>query len=238
MANSPGPMTAIARMAAFLFEGLADEPLAAEVEAWLGETAPFRAFVEAHRDKVRKKLRVAAGAEGRRDVRTELLVARRLLADRRLEVAFEPYGSRIGGPDFRVTMRGQPPFNLEVTRLRAAADPAHLAGQLLTKLRQLPPSMPNAVLVATELTSIETVDVAGLVREARARADAKDEAFFMGRGFQGSRDFYQRFLRLGGAFVLGEAAPEGSRATLWVNPSARIPLPPRAARACLARLRS
>ena len=238
MTHARGSLAGAARLAAFLFDGLDDEPLAGEVEVWLGEAARFRAFLDAHRDKVRKKLRVATGAAGRRDVRTELLVAHRLLGDRRLEVAFEPYGSRIGGPDFRVTMRGQRPFNLEVTRLRGAAEPGHLAGQLLTKLRQLPPSLPNAVLVAAELSSTDTVDLAGPVRGVRAQADARDEAFFIGRGFEGSRDFYQRFLRLGGAFVLGEGAPEGTRATLWVNPSARIALPPRAARACLEQLRA
>ncbi len=231
-------MTGVARLAASLFDALADEPLAAEVEAWLGQAPRFRAFVQAHRDKVRKKLRVAADAAGRRDVRAELLVARRLLDDRRLELAFEPYGARVGGPDFRVTLRGQPPFNLEVTRLRAAPDAGHVIGQLLAKLRQLPPSVPNAVLVAVDLAALEAIDLAASVRELRARADARDEAFLAGRGFEGSRDFYQRFLRLGGAFLLSESAPAGSRATLWVNPSARIALPERAVRACLERLRA
>jgi hypothetical protein len=194
--------------------------------------------VEAHRDTVRKKLRVAGDPAGRRDVQVEFLVARLLLEDRRLELAFEPYGSRVGGPDFRVTTGGQHPFNLEVTRLRAVPDPAHLVGQLLTKLRQLPSGMPNAVLIAVDLASLEGVDLAGLVREVRSRADAKDEAFFASRGFAGSRDFYQRFLRLGGAFLLAEAAPGGERAALWANPSARIALPARPARACLERLRA
>jgi hypothetical protein len=231
-------MTGAARLAASLCDALADEPLAAELELWLGDAPRFRAFVETHHDKVRKKLRVAADAAGRRDVRAELLVARLLLDDRRLELAFEPYGSRVGGPDFRVTMRGQPAFNLEVTRLRGEPGPAHLAGQLLTKLRQLPPSVPNAVLIAVDLPSLESVKLAAAVREVLARADAKDEAFFAGRGFEGSRDFYRRFMRLGGAFLLSEAAPATGRATLWVNPSARIALPARAARACLELLRA
>ena len=144
MARPRGPITAAERLTALLLDEVADEPLAAELEAWLSEAPRFRAFVEAHRDKVRKKLRVAADAAGRRDVRVELLVARLLLDDRRLELSFEPYGSRVGGPDFRATLRGQPPFNLEVTRLRGAPDPAHLVGQLLTKLRQLPPSVPRS----------------------------------------------------------------------------------------------
>lgn len=237
MAQTRGRGATVAELIGFLLQGLHDEALSAEIAAWMGEVPRFRAFVDAHRDKVRKKLRTAADADGRRDVRAELLVARLLLADRRMELTFEPYGSAKGGPDFGVTMRGRFPFNLEVTRLRVAADGAHVAGQLLTKLHQLPPSVANAVLVATELDSAEVVDLPAIVRQIRARADAKDEAFLASRGFGSSRGFYQRFLRLGGAFVFSESAPGASRATLWTNPSARIALPARAARASLDLLR-
>jgi hypothetical protein len=77
------------------------------------------------------------------------------------------------------------------------------------------------------------VNVPGIVRKIRARADARDEAFFASRGFGTPRGFYQRFLRLGGAFVFSEAASDDARAVLWMNRSARIELPSRAARACL-----
>ena len=93
-------------------------------------------------------MRGARDAEARRDVRTELHAAHLLLADPRIELAFEAYGSGRGGPDFTVTLRGERPFNLEVTRLRRLPGAAGPIGQLLAKLRQLPPSAPNAVLFA------------------------------------------------------------------------------------------
>ena len=110
----------------------------------------FRAFAEANRDKIRKKLRGAADDDARRDVRAELRVAHLLLADRRIELAFEAYGSTKRGPDFTVTFRGERSFNVEVTRPRRAPDAASLGGPLLAKIRQLPPSGPNAVLLAVE----------------------------------------------------------------------------------------
>jgi hypothetical protein len=172
----------------------------------------------------------------RRDVRAELLTAHLLLAGRGVELAFEPYGSATGGPDFEVRVGGAR-LNLEVTRLRGQADDVHLAAQLLAKLRQLPPSAPNAVLIATGRPAVDGIDLATVARLIRRRADAKDEAYFLGRGFTGTRDFYQRFLRLGGAYLLAEAGTGSARATLWTSGSARIPLPPRASRAVLSRLR-
>ncbi len=102
------------------------------------------------------------------------------------------------------------------------------------------------------------------VRALRARADRKDEPFFASRAFDGTREFYERFLRLGAVFVLGEAAAAlaapadaaaahvapaetvdvttargetgEARASLWLNRSARMQLPPGAARACLLAL--
>jgi hypothetical protein len=134
-------------------------------------------------------------------------------------------------------MRGQQPLNLEVTRLRGVADDARVTGQLLTKLHQLPPSVSNAVLIAAERDDLGAVDLAAIVRRIRARADAKDDAFFTGRGLDNAKRFYQRFLRLGGVFVFSEAASGDSRAALWTNPSAGIPLPARPGRAILNLLR-
>jgi hypothetical protein len=215
----------------------ADE-LADGLAGWLVGSARFRVFVHAYRDKIRKKLRGAADPEARRDVRAELRVAHLLLADRRIELAFEAYGSRRAGPDFTITFREKRSFNLEVTRLRGAPSAAAVGGHVLSKLRQLPPSLPNALLVAIEADSAQTVDVAATIRTLRARADRKDEAFFATRGFDGTRVFYEHFLRLGGVFVWCEDAAGDGRAALWTNRSARVPLPQPAARACLACLRT
>lgn len=212
--------------------------MAVEFAGWLVGSPRFRAFAETHADKIRKKLRVAADAEARRDVRTELRGAQQLLADRRIELAFEPYGSSRIGPDFSVAVRGERSFNLEATRLRRAPAAAGHHGPSLAKLRQLPPSAPNALLVAMEGDTAAAFDVATAIRGLRARADRKDESFFLRRGFDGTRGFYERFLRLGGVIVWCEAAAGDERAALWTNGSARIALPERATRACLACLRA
>lgn len=236
-ASAPGPL--VERLARDLLDRGPDDRLADELRDWLAASARFRAFAEAHRDKIRKKLRTAADAEALRDVRAELSVARLLLSDPRVELAFEAYGSGKGGPDFTVTYRGTESFNLEVTRLhRVSRGAATTYGApLLAKLRQLPPSVANAVLVAVEGDTADVLDVAAATRALRSRADAKDETFFARRGFEGTHGFYERYLRLSAVFVWCEDAAGDARASLWTNGSARISLPERAARACLRCLR-
>jgi hypothetical protein len=200
---------------------------------WLAASPRFRTFAETYRDKIRKKLRNASDPDMRLDVRAELQIARLLVADRRFELAFEAYGSGKAGPDLTVSFRGARSFNLEITRRRGVPDPPGIGATLLAKLRQLPPSVPNAVLIAVDTASAQAVDVAGVTRAIRARADAKDEAFFTERGFAGTRGFYERYLRLGAVFVWAEKAVPDARATLWTNQSARIAMPDRAAAAAL-----
>jgi hypothetical protein len=233
-AIAPGPT--VERLAHDLVDHGPGEPMVDELATWLAGSARFRAFAEAHREKIRKKLR-AADAEALRDVRAELQVAHLLLADRRFELAFEAYGSGKAGPDFTVSFRGEQNFNLEVTRLRGLPRSTAYGGSLVAKLRQLPPSAPNALLIAIEGSSTDALDIATAARALRDRADAKDEAFFRARGFQGTRRFYERYLRLGAAFVWCERAAGDARATSWINRSARIALPERAIRACVQCLR-
>ena len=145
--TSAAPATAVERLAHQLSGRDPGDPLSQELVEWLAGSARFRAFAEAHRDKIRKKVRGAADPDSLRDVRAELRTARLLLADRRIELAFEAYGSGKTGPDFTITFRGARSFNLEVTRLRRLPDATGLGASLLAKLRQLPPSAPNAVLV-------------------------------------------------------------------------------------------
>lgn len=239
MARAMTPGTAGERLVQHLLGGVPDGPMAQELAVWLASSARFRAFAESHRDKIRKKLRGATDPEARRDVRAELHAAHLLLEDRRIDLAFEAYGSRKIGPDFTVTLRGERSFNLEVTRLRRTPRAVGgYGGPLLTKLRQLPPSAPNALLVAIGGGRAEALDVAAAARTLRARADGKDEAFFTSRGFAGTREFYERYLRLGAVLVWCEAAAGDERAALWTNRSARIALPERAARACVVCLRA
>lgn len=238
MTRHAAPTTAVDRLAQHLLGRIHDDVLADELGAWLAASARFRTFADANRDKIRKKLRGATDIDARRDVRAELRAAYELLADRRIELAFEAYGSGKPGPDFTVAFRGERTFNIEVTRLRRPPDAPGFGRAILAKLRQLPPSAPNGLLVAIDGAAGGALDVAAATQELRARADAKDESFFVTRGFDGTKGFYDRYLRLGAVFVWSETASDDDRAASWINRSARIPLPDRALRACLACLRA
>ncbi len=228
----------VERLVDELFDGDVELPMAEELAGWLAASPRFHAFADAHRTKIRKKLRGAADPQARRDVRAELHAAHLLLADRRIGLAFEAYGSGKPGPDFSVTFRDALRFDLEVTRLRRAPDGPGHRGQLLAKIRQLPPSVPNVILISIDGDRADAFDVPAAIRSLRARADRKDEGFFVERGFAGTRDFYERYLRLAAVVVWCEGASGEARAALWTNGSARIPLPTRVATACLACFRA
>ena len=225
--------TAVERLAWHLHDRGPEDPLAIELVTWLEASPRFRAFADTYRDKIRKKLHGAGDAEAVRDVRAELQIARLLLAERRFEVAFEAYGAGRAGPDLTVTFRAGPRFNVEVTRLRRVPDPAAVSAAVLAKLHQLPPSVPNAVVLAIDGMAADSVNTAAAAQALRARADAKDEVWFSRRGFDGTRGFYERYLRLGTVFAWNELADGDGRAAFWTNRSARIALPEPAARACL-----
>jgi hypothetical protein len=227
------PPPSVTRLAAELIDGAAVDGLLPELESWLTGSPRFRAFATANAPKIRKKLRGASDAETLRDVRLELAVAHLLLSDRRVGLAWERYGSGKVGPDFTLTIPGLRSVNLELTRMRRAPEHAEAGVPWIAKLRQLPPGMPNAVVVGIGGNTATALDIAASSKLIRARADAKDEPFFAARGFAGSRDFYSRFLRLGAVLVWCEDASGSERATLWRNRSARIAVPDAIARACL-----
>ena len=93
MTQQRPPTPAIARLVAYLVNAPAPDWPLAELPDWLAESPRFRSFVEANRDKIRKKVRGAGSPAARLDVRAELRVAALLLADRRFELAFEAYGA-------------------------------------------------------------------------------------------------------------------------------------------------
>jgi hypothetical protein len=231
------PALRVQHLASHLLGDSPDEALASDIITWLDRSAPFLAFAERHRDKIRKKLRGAGDLDARLDVRAEIRVAQLLLEDRRIDVAFEAYGSRQVGPDLTVSLHGERPFNIEVTRLRRLPDSVAVGGAIVAKLRQLPPSVPNVVLIAVDADDARSIDVAAAVLELRALADHRDEAFLARARIESGRAFYDRFLRLGAVLIWCERAGGEGRANAWVNGSARIVVPPRALRACLACLR-
>lgn len=227
------------RLLSYLFDGAipgaADE--LGDLAEWLSASARFVSFAEAHRDKIRKKLRGASDSHARGDVRAELEVAFWLLADRRLELAFEAYGAGRRGPDFTVTFRAIHRFNLEVTRPRLddgdrpdrdRADGVAIA--LLGKLRQLPADAPNAVLVTIDRPPPSQDELAAAIRSLRRRADRRDDSFFRGHGFVDARHFHHHYRRLGALFV---ASRGGAGARAWSNAEARHQLPDGALTTCL-----
>ncbi|HEX2766106.1 MAG TPA: hypothetical protein VHR55_05685 [Candidatus Limnocylindria bacterium] len=227
------PDTHVDRLLDHLTDG--DAGALPELRAWLTGSRRFRAFADAHRDKVRKKVRAARDADARLDLRAELAAAHSLLADRRIDLAYEAFGATAGGPDFTVAFRSHPALTVEVTRWRG--EPAALERQLLAKLRQLPTGIANAVLVVADDLAAPP-DVASVADRWRDRADAGDESFFRRHGLEGVRPFRARLGRLGGVVLWsgaagGAAAP---RVILWRNPAARIVLPDAAVRAILVAL--
>jgi hypothetical protein len=190
----------------------------ADLQAWLESSARVRAFMDTNRDKIRKKLRLATTPETRLDLRAELRVASLLLADRRVELEFEAYGSGNRGPDFTATFRGGRPVNLEITR-RHAAGTTGLERTIMGKLRQLPPSTANVLVIAAD----EAPDLLATTRELRGRADRRDDAWFATRGVADATTFNQGWLRLA-AVVVWRETPGGATVVSWTNSGARIGL--------------
>jgi hypothetical protein len=208
--------------------------LQSELGHWLEKSSRFSAFITENQDKVRKKLSTS-DEESRLDVRSELLVAYLILADRRFELAFEAYGAHKLGPDLSVTFRANQRFNLEVTRLRATADQdapdaepgagsIRLANVITGKLRQLPGDVPNALVLTTRGLALSEENLAAATRLLKMHSERKDDSFFARRGLRNARDFHAQYLHLSGVFVLDEATELPSR-TFWPNREAQHPLP-------------
>jgi hypothetical protein len=215
-----------------------DSTLAQELARWFDARPRFAAFVAAHRDKVRKKLRAAKDEDAAASVGAELVTAFLLLADRRFEVTPEAFGAGHRGPDLTMTFRSGYRFNVEVTQLqqeRASAKDvnARLSFVLLRKLPQLPAAMANVLVIAVQASSTSDDDIATAARQLKSRAERADDAFFISRGFTSARSFHAHYLRLSAVSVLD--AVQG-RAAYWPNREAKHPLPPeptRALRQCL-----
>jgi hypothetical protein len=228
-------MSKPADLLAYLFEGqphLLSEPLL----RWMEASPRFAAFVETYQDKIRKKIRIARAPESVLDLRSELEVAYRLLDDRRLAVAYEPYASaKRRSPDFAVTYRVNLAFNIEVARLRgdenhvdgvASTNVIHLVHNeerilrvLLDKLEQLQPGMANLLVIQTSQELARSVDFAGLMQAVKTRAEGRDPSFYALSRYTSPAAFYKDFLHLSGILLWA------SEAQLWVNKQARPGLP-------------
>jgi hypothetical protein len=234
-------VTKQADLIAYVFEG---QPhlLSDALAQWVEASSRFTVFVETNRDKIRKKVRVTREPESALDLRSELELAYRLLDDRRLAVAYEPYASaKRRGPDFAVTYRANLEFNIEVARIRVEAsgvegiDLAHVEERilrtLLDKLGQMQPGMPNLLVISSGGELARSLDLGRLMRAVTARADRKDPSFYSISGYTNPASFYRDFVRLSG-IVLWSA-----EAQAWANKQARPALPDKVFRvvsACLS----
>ena len=168
MTRPTTPSPSIERLAATLMPVGLDGPFASSCSCgWQARRGSERS-PRRNRAKIHKKLSGARDDESLRDVRAELQVAHLFLADRRIELAYEAYGSGKAGPDFTITYRATRTLNVEVTRMRRVPDAAGVAESIVAKLRQLPPSVPNALVLA----------VGGAVsgRRGRCRGDLASSA--------------------------------------------------------------
>ena len=95
---------------------------------------------------------------------------------------------------------------------------------------------PGAVNVLAMFTDGETYGEAGIVATTRAlllRAANKEETYFTGHGFAGSRDFLRRYQRLSGILLIAgrrrgpqpQALTGPAQALVWENNQVRHPIP-------------
>jgi hypothetical protein len=206
-----------------------------ELGHWIEHNPAFAGFLDANRDKIRKKLRTSPTEDARLDVRAELLTARLVLAHPRFELAFEAYGAGQRGPDLSVTYRAHAHFNLEVTRVRAPAeaDVQRVASLIARKVRQFPAEIANALVITGAGPSTITEHLAAAVGLLKVHTNARNDAYFAARGVADAREFYAHFVRLAGVVVISES---GAQTSIQYTPNrdARRALPSQA----LARLLS
>lgn len=222
-----------AQVAALLatMSGPDEQPIFEACVLWMSASPRFRAFLAQHATKIAKKLRNAAGAEGRRDLLLELYAAHRLLLDRRNTLAYETYtAGKTRGPDFSLVFKTRTAYNVEVKRLRAAGpgDFSRWAYVLCDKLGQMPPSAINTLLIGCDdAGGAPDAGVARAMGRLRTVAERKDDEFFVKRGVLGAKDYLRQLTRLSGiVLVAGWQRPAGGVSALWVNPQAKHPLPP------------
>lgn len=211
----------------YLFDGK-KPALYAEFEGWLRASRRFRAFATAYQNKIHSKLRNVRDEGGLHDLRAELATAFALLGEERFSLEYEKYAAlKQRGPDFTVTFKTHTPFNVEVRRLRgvdldddADARATKLTAVLCDKIGQMPPSTINLLWLVAE-RDITEAELKGALAELLQRAQGKDEAFFARHGYKNAAEFQRQYRQLSGIVLR-----QSDTAVLWVNTSARHPVPP------------
>jgi hypothetical protein len=218
-------LTKQADLIAYIFEGQTTL-LSSALMQWLEASSRFTEFVETHHNKIRKKVRVTRLPQSILDLRIELEVAYRLLNDRRLLVAYEPYVSeKRRGPDFAVTYRDNLIFNVEVSRMHIEGNEENhftsprneerILRTLLEKLGQMQPGMPNLLVIYTQPDLAQSVDLPRLIQEMKSRVEGKALADYAAGRYPAPTAFYRDFLHLSGILLWADSTQQ------WVNRQAR-----------------
>lgn len=202
--------------------------IVAELAEAIAASARVRDFVTANAAKIRRKVRDATGPDTLLDVRAELAVPLRLLADRRFDVAWEPAGAKTGGPDFELVWRVNTHAALEVTRRRDATDADAVVAAAIAKRRQLRAGVPNVLVVAVDVPP-PTDELDNAFTAIRRQVDARDPGVLAFLHAATPRDVYEQLDRLAAvvAWRPGSTSKQGSTGTTaWRNRAARHQLPP------------
>jgi hypothetical protein len=205
-------------------------------DRWVHESRRFRAFAEAHRDKIRKKVRCLQDDESEEDLRFELEIAYRLLAEPRFRLEYEKYASgKRRGPDFSVLFRERHALNVEAKRIRDVRPESFadkFADTVCDKVGQMPIGLVNVLLLG-----LNGLELAGAAAALQERLRRKEDAYFVKRGFGSANAFSRQFRRLSAVLLYGawDNLPE-ERCRFWANPAAARPLPPDVRRLLLERL--
>lgn len=205
----------------------------------------FAAFVQEHRLKIRKKVRVLRHAAEAHDLACELYTAYLLLQEVKFDVAYEPRQHARGrSADFGVTFRTHTHFFVEVTRIRSAlpepeAESEHALGLRLAhavceKLGQCATETPNVLWVWGDRAFLEAVAPDEAMAALKRRAEQSEDAWWTRYGFAKRADFMRQLQRLN-AIVLqddtilakDDVVEAGARAPAkwWANSDTRHTLP-------------
>jgi hypothetical protein len=224
----------IDELLAHIFEAKS-HALSAQFTLWSASSTRFRTFADRYRDKIRKKVRGTRDDEGLLDLQFELEVAYLLLSERRFAVEYEKGGvGKQRGPDYYVTFRTNLPFTVEVKRIRRSeidrtGEPpeySRIASTACQKIGQLPAGMINLLALTSDGELYGGADVAAAMVGLRARAERKDDPFFVRRGFNSAVDFLKQYQRLSAVLFHPHLTQgNGEAVSLWLNPLARQRLP-------------
>jgi hypothetical protein len=211
--------------------GHAQQRLRAQMGVWLTASPRFATFVLANRDKIRRKARLAAGAEATRDLYLELAVAFALTQPREFSVAYEKYAAaKARGPDFTVTYKTHTPFNVEVKRVRASVHFGRWADALCGKLAQMPPSVANVIVIAADTSAPADFAPELAMASLRDHAERGDNAFFAQHGLADAKAFLRDVQRVSATSLWLAWDTSIPRRSLWLNPHAKHRLAPEIAR--------